>query len=161
MDWLDFLHVVDSSFPTGAYAHSSGLETLAPTDPDMLEQLIALRTRETLARFELVFLLHAYTCSLVDLDELFNAMLLPREAREASSVIGTSLLRSVADVVTDARLEDFAHTGQHHHYPIVFGALAAGLAVEREIAASAFALQHARSLVSAAQRLGRIGQRDA
>ena len=32
MGWLDLLHIADSSFPSGAYVHSWGLETLAPSD---------------------------------------------------------------------------------------------------------------------------------
>jgi urease accessory protein len=161
MDWLDFLHVVDSSFPTGAYAHSSGLETLAPHGIEELELLLALRVNETLGRFELVFVLHAHSGPLVELDEQFHTMLLPREAREASSAIGTSFLRSVCDVVDDERLTKFASTGTHRHSPIVFGAVAAAFDVPAELAATTYALQSMRSLVSAAQRLGRVGQRDA
>ena len=155
MDWLDFLHVVDSSFPTGAYAHSAGLETLAPDGRHELELLLSFRIREVVGRFELVFLLHAYTSDVGALDNQYHAMLLPREAREASSLIGASLLRGALDVVAIPPL-DFPH----HHYPIVFGALMAALKVEPDLAASAYALQYVRSLVSAAQRLGRLGQRD-
>jgi urease accessory protein len=104
---------------------------------------------------------HAYTDQLTELDELFHAMLLPREARQASSAIGASLLRSVCDIAADARLTEFASTGPHRHAPIAFGAVAAAFDVPAELAASTYALQNVRSLVSAAQRLGRVGQRDA
>jgi urease accessory protein len=161
MKWLDFLHVIDSSFPTGAYAHSNGLETLAPRNTDELERLLALRVNETLGRFELVFVVHAYSASLVELDELFHAMVQPREAREASRAIGASLLRSASDIMDDARLTEFARRSEHHHLPIVFGAVAAAFDVPQQLAASTYAFQSMRSLVSAAQRLGRVGQRDA
>ena len=66
--WLDALHVLDSSFPTGAYIHSFGLETLAPGNIAQLQTALALRVQENLARLDLVFLLHAYSDDLVDLD---------------------------------------------------------------------------------------------
>jgi urease accessory protein len=161
MDWLDLLHMADSSFPTGAYAHSSGLETLAPSGVDELEHVLALRLTETLGRFELVFVLHAYAGLLVELDEQLHAMFFPREAREASSLIGTSLLRNACDVLVDARLSDFLTLGLYRHLPIAFGAVAAACTAPPELAARTYAFQHLRSLVSAAQRLGHLGQRDA
>jgi urease accessory protein UreF len=70
---------------------------------------------------------HAYADPLVDLDEQLHAMVLPREARDASHLIGTSLLRGARELASDARLDDFALNGRHHHLPIVFGALAYAL----------------------------------
>lgn len=158
---LDWLHVIDSSFPTGAYVHSAGLEALAPAGLEALEALLALRLRETVARFELVFLLHAYTAPLVPLDDQLHAMLLPREAREASGRVGTSLLRNACDLFDHPRLAAFSRDGQHQHLPVAFGAVAAALDVPERAAAATYAFQGVRSLVAAAQRLTRLGQRDA
>ena len=104
MRWLDALHVLDSTFPTGAYAHSLGLESLAPSD---LGSALALRLNESVARLELVIVLHAYTLDLLELDAFVHASLLLREQREASSAVGTSLLRGVCDLLDDARLSQF------------------------------------------------------
>lgn len=156
--WLSALHVLDTAFPTGAYVHSFGLETLAPND---LEGALQLRLEQSLAHFELVFLLQAYEHDLPDLDELFHAMLLPREAREASSSIGTNLLRAACEFVQDARLEVFLHKGKHHHQPVAFGALATALQMPSDLATTAYAFSAMRAHVSAAQRLGWIGQRQA
>src|SRR5215212_2121246 len=104
MLWLDVLHVLDSAFPTGAYVHASGLESLVPRD---LQAALELRLEESIGRLDLVFLLHAYSHDLLELDELLHASLLLREPRDASGAIGTSLLRSVCQVLPDERLAAF------------------------------------------------------
>lgn len=156
MHWLDVLHVLDSAFPTGAYVHASGLESLEPRD---LRAALELRLEESIARLELVFLLHAYSHDLIALDDLLHASLLLRETREASSAVGTSLLRSVCDILPDERLAGFLRDGKHHHLAVAFGAVACALEMEPELAAQAYAFNSLRALVSAAQRLGWIGQR--
>jgi urease accessory protein len=161
MDLLDLLHIADSSFPSGAYVHSHGLESIAPTSAADLQAHLETRVRESLARFELPFLLAAYSQPLPELDEQFHAMLLPREVRQASSLIGTSLLRSALSILDSARLVDFAENGRHRHQPVVFGALAEACDAPRELAASVYALQSVRASISVAQRLGRLGQRQA
>jgi urease accessory protein len=156
MQWLDVLHVLDSAFPTGAYVHAAGLESLEPRD---LHAALELRLEESIAKLDLVFVLHAYTRDLVALDELLHASLLVREPREASSAIGTSMLRSVCDILPDERLADFVRRGKHHHQAVAFGALGCALEMEPELAAQTYAFNSMRALVSAAQRLGWIGQR--
>jgi urease accessory protein len=158
MLWLDVLHVLDSAFPTGAYAHAAGLESLAPRD---LQPALELRLEESIGRLELVFLLHAYSHDLVELDHMLHASLLVREPRDASTVVGTSLLRSVCEILPDQRLAAFLAQGTHHHQAVSFGAVASALDMEPQLAAQAYAFNSMRALVSAAQRLGWIGQRRA
>jgi len=152
MDWLDFLHIADSSFPTGAYAHSGGLEALQPAD---LRMALELRVRCSLATFELVFVRAAYNHDLAELDERYHATCLPRELREASMAIGASLARAAADVGF--------HTPPmpHKHYAVVFGALACVVHAQVDVALQAFAFSTLRGHVSAAQKLGWLGQREA
>jgi urease accessory protein len=158
MHWLDTLHVLDSAFPTGAYAHAFGLELLPAGD---LQHVLELRLEESITRLELPFVLHAMTDDLVELDELLHASLLLREARSASSAIGTSLLRSVCEFLTDSRLAIFAERGRYHHHPVVFGAVCAVIGLPASLTAEAYAFGSVRAEVSAAQRLGWIGQRAA
>lgn len=127
--------------------------------PRELRAALELRLEESIGRFDLVFLLHAYSHDLVTLDELLHASLLVREPREASSAVGTSLLRSVCDILPDARLAAFLARGAHHHHAVAFGAVLCALDVEPTMAARAYAFNSVRALVSAAQRLGWIGQR--
>ncbi|MBV9577251.1 MAG: hypothetical protein JO057_01535 [Chloroflexi bacterium] len=158
--WLDIFHVLDSSFPTGAYVHSFGLESFAGA-PDALETVLRLRIAQSLARLELVFVRYALTGDLVDLDARFHVLQLVREPRVASMAIGTSLLRSASDILSDGRVHEFLRHGVHHHHPIVFGAVAAACQMPVDLALETYAFGSVRGQVSAAQRLGWIGQRDA
>jgi len=156
--WLDLLQVIDSSFPSGSYAHSFGLESLGV---DRLEARLATRIREGLGRFELVFVLNAYAESLSEIDARLHAMLLPAEARQASALIGTALLRAACELFRDARLSEFLVVGPHRHHAVTFGALAAALDVPPRMAAETYTFVSLRGHISAAQRLGWLGQRDA
>jgi urease accessory protein len=160
--WLDALQMLDSSFPTGAYAHSSGLESFGRSlTAAELEAALTLRLSETLGRFELVFVHAAFEHDLMELAERFHTLLLVRESREASALIGRNLMKSVCDVVEDARLNAFLQEGRHHHHPVAFGAVAEALELPQALAAQAYAFGALRGSVSAAQRLGWLGQRDA
>ena len=108
--WLDILHILDSSYPIGGYVHSFGLESLSSARDD-LEAVLRLRVEQSLARLELVFVLHAYACDLCALDARYHAMQLVREPREASAALGTNLLRSTTDLLSSARVEAFRVTG--------------------------------------------------
>jgi urease accessory protein len=163
LGWYNLLQVVDSSFPTGAHAHSAGLESLPIADLGALQALLESRIDQSLGRLELVFLRHALATArdLVELDERLNTMLLARETREASGQVGTAFLRAVTDIYHDARLLGYLEARTPHHQPIVFGAVAAACAVPHQLAAPAYAFQSVRSVLSAAQRLGMLGPRDA
>ena len=117
---------MDSSFPTGGYVHSCGLESLSSARDD-LEASLRLRVEQSLARLELVFVLHAYARDLCALDARFHAMQLVRGAARSQRSVGTNLLRSTTDLLSSARVQAFARDGQHRHHPIVFGAVAAAL----------------------------------
>jgi urease accessory protein len=161
MGWLDLLHIADSSFPSGAYVHSWGLETLAPSTAGELHKVLCSRITESLARFELVFLRHAYVEPVEELDARLDAMLFAREPREASRAVGTSLLRAACELHQSPTLYAFLESGPHRHVPIVFGAIAMQLEVEPALAAETYAFQSLRASVSVMQRLGKLGQREA
>ena len=158
--WLDIVQILDSSFPIGAYVHSSGLESF-PSAPEALETVLQLRVEQSLARLELVFVHQAYVGDLVDLDACYDTLQLTREPREASAAIGTSLLRSASEVISDVRVRGFLRDGPRHHHPVAFGAVAAACEMPPDLAMQAYAFGSLRAQVSAAQRLGWIGQRDA
>jgi urease accessory protein len=158
--WLDILHVLDSSFPTGGYAHSYGLESFSGAREE-LQDVLRLRVEQSLGHLELVFVLQAYTGDLVALDARYHTLQLIREPREASAAVGTNLLRSVTELLSHPRIQAFARDGEHRHHPIVFGAIAAALDLPHALAAEAYAFGSVRAQVSAAQRLGWIGQRQA
>jgi urease accessory protein len=133
----------------------------APASPEALEVLLKERVSETLGRLELVYLRAAYVQPLVRLDEHLHTRLLAREMRQASSQVGAQLLENACEFVVDERVLTFRSQARYHHLPIVVGVLASALAVSADDAARTYAFQSCRSLVSAAQRLLRIGQREA
>jgi urease accessory protein len=158
--WLDIVQVLDSSFPTGAYVHSSGLESF-PSAPEAVEAVLLLRVEQSLARLELVFVQQAYVGDLVSLDVHYDSLQLAREPREASAAIGTSLLRSAGEILPDVRVREFLRNGPHRHHPLAFGAIAAACGMPVDLAMQTYAFGSLRAHVSAAQRLGWIGQREA
>ena len=104
--WLAaLLQTVDSSFPTGAYAHSGGLETLAALgvvkDPHTLSVFLRERVVPMLGDYELPYLGFARAAAeagnlaaLLALDRELGAGKLPREAREASAQVGARRLQT-------------------------------------------------------------------
>ena len=112
MRWLPFLlQTTDSLFPTGAYAHSSGLESLVQlglvTDAPTLAAFLRTHALPALARYELPYLGFAREAAargdlptLVALDREYGAGKLAREAREASAGIGMQRLRMLLRLET-------------------------------------------------------------
>lgn len=167
-DWLPWLlQVNDSQYPSGAYAHSLGLEELvecgAVTDAAGLEDFLGAQIVPSLCAFELPILAEAHraaqagdTARLADLDFELDAWKPAVELREASRRMGSrrlALLRSLspADV-----LERFAALASPQHQIVV-------CALEfREVpaaaAACALALQTVTGYVAAGVKLLRLGQ---
>ena len=158
---LDLLQITDRSFPTGGFVHSSGLEWLVRNHPVDLRDVLAMRLKEQLAHFELVFLVHAYTMDGRDLDERFHAMVLPREAREASAQVGRQLLRNICGLIDDPGLHAAAADLRYAHHPVAYGMVGRALKFDPRIACESYAFQAVRGQISAAQRLMRLGQSEA
>ena len=160
-DLLDLLQITDRSFPTGSFVHSHGLEWLLKRGPVGLEESLRMRLREQLARFELVFVVHAYELSPGDLDERFHSMVLARESREASMQVGRQLLRNAVDLFEIPRLKEVAEGLPYAHHPVAFGIVAGALGIPVRTALVTYAFQAVRGQISAAQRLSRLGQGEA
>jgi urease accessory protein len=160
-DHLDFLHLVDSAYPTGSYVHSLGLESLTPFSGVELERLLRLKVQETLARLELVYLRAAFDGDLRELSERLDTLLVARESRDASAQVGRRLLEGALRSRAIPRLEVLLESGSVAHSPVVFGAVASELGVEADVACATYAFQCLRGLVAAAQKLSRLGQIEA
>ncbi len=162
---LDLLQLADSSFPSGSYAHSFGLEWIDRQGPLDLRGLLKVRLSQSLARLELPVLRHAYRASsaaqLQDLDRLMDVLTPVRELREASRSIGRSVLRAAVKLRGPLPSPSPAAAGegvQLEHQPVVYGAVLRAWGIPLDDSLGMYALQAIRQQLSAAQRLGRIGQ---
>jgi len=168
-DWLAFLlQTADPLFPTGAYAHSLGLEEAVRlgvvSNEKMLCRFLKQQVIPSLARFELPFVQkahaaaqHGSTEELLALNAELSAWKLAAESREASLQIGGRRLQMLLKIAATPLLEDFARTcGGRAHHAIVCGIQ--GVAMPLEAALMAYLYQSLSGYCSAALKLIRIGQ---
>ena len=177
--WLAaLLQTADSLFPTGAYAHSGGLETVVASgvvnDARSLSAFLRGRIVPMLANYELPYLGFAWAAAQTDdlavltaLDREFGASKLPREAREASVQIGNQRLRMLARALPRAEAggvtaETFgavvARGEADGHAAIVCGLQAHCQGAPVEAAMTAYFYGSLSGYCSAALKLIRIGQ---
>ena len=165
------LQTVDSSFPTGAYAHSGGLETLVALgvvkDARTLSAFLRGRVVPMLGDYELPYLGFAHAAAedlaaLLALDRELGAGKLPREARDASAQVGARRLQTRTRVWTDESAGEFAAAVARGeaagHAAIVCGWQAHRLGVPVEAAMTAYLYSNLSGYCSAALKLIRIGQ---
>jgi urease accessory protein len=169
---LTLLQIMDSAFPTGAFAHSNGLETYTQAeivrDADGLARLVAARL-EAASWTDLIAVHSAMTddtAYITQVDQLLSASKLAREAREASEKIGRRMLASVLNLRPDDPLLlwyrgeiDAGRCAGHH--AVAHGLACFTLGVEPRAALLAFGYALAANQTAAAPKLFRIGQTQA
>jgi len=180
---LSLLQLADSAFPTGAFAHSYGLESLAQESwlgltqeatvsqrEEALEWLVHARLTSELARTDLPLLLNAHALSaraalpaLLDLEALAQATRPVREWRQAGARAGRRLLATVIDFVPTELLLGLLHRTEGiesgPQLPLAFGASAQALDCVAHEAGQAYAFNAMNGQLAAAVRLGILGQR--
>ena len=178
--WLAaLLQTADSAFPTGAYAHSGGLETLVALgvvrDARSLSAFLRTRVVPMSGDYELPYLRFAYEAAaagdlagLIALDRELAAGKLPRETREASTQVGARRLQTLARVwaaptaetgVTAAEFAAAVARGEADgHAAVVCGWQAHQLRVPVEAAMTAYLYGSLSGYCSAALKLLRVGQ---
>lgn len=163
--WL--LQVNDSQFPSGAYAHSMGLEGYVQRGlirkPEDLEAFLLRQIVPGLCAFELPFLLTAHAAAregdqqqLRQLDHELDAWKLAGEMRQASRQLGSRRLAMLLKLDDDAVLQHYAAADSPCHHLIV---CALELRSAHPLtAACAFTYQTIGGYTSAAMKLIRLGQ---
>ncbi len=173
-DWLPFLlQGCDPLFPTGAYAHSGGLEQIAEegfvSDEGSLLRFLKSQVLPSLENLELPYLrfchaavLHRDMDALCEIDRLLDSIKICRELREASLRMGVRRLLALKNVSS----HDFASSfdaarrqgkARGHHIP-VFALQMAVEGVPLKATLLAFLYQTVAGMCGAALKLIRIGQ---
>ena len=165
--WLWLLQANDTAYPSGAYAHSFGLEELVEAgvvmDAADLERFLEKQVLPALLTFELPFFARAHAAAvagdemaLLALDAELHAWRIPAELRDASQRIGSQRLDLLARLDPTALVLRIRETSPRCHHLVVTALELSGVPVEQ--AARAFAFQSIAGLTAASMKLMRIGQ---
>lgn len=164
--WL-LLQLADGTFPSGAFAHSSGLEATTvlgglPATEGATAAFLDQSLRQ-IGRAALPFVRATALApsSLVALDDAYDATLPLSGPNHASRAQGRALAGAVSRV-WDATSFIAKHSRQcpSHHAP-VFGAIFGTLGIGPEETLAAYLHGAARAILSAAVRLGLLGPLEA
>jgi urease accessory protein len=172
---LRLLHFADGLFPTGAYAHSFGLESYVQDgrvhDRATLEEFLAGYLEGSAGPGDGVLVGAAVErgrvrdlAGALALDAEIDALRPAAELREASRQMGRQTLRIATELTADvflARIAAEADAGRTPgHHPLVFGLVGGVLAWPARSAILAYLQASASAVVSAALRLFPMGQLD-
>ena len=162
--------LIDSSFPSGGFAHSAGLEACVQHGHVADSESARAFARHALAQcgrsaLPLVTAAHHASDSLKELDSLSDVFLWNPVANRASRAQGRALLTSVSRSFHDSdvgALEAQVRVGgmAGHHAPL-FGRIFSMLDIGIEDTQRAFLFIAARGVSSAAVRLGIMGAYEA
>ncbi|PTY05848.1 urease accessory protein UreF [Opitutaceae bacterium EW11] len=175
--WLTaLLQLNDTFYPTGAYAHSYGLEGLIAEgvvrDRDTLERFLNVSVVPGLRQLELPLVAHAWEglhCGdwerLARLSVLASASRTPKEARAASEAIGRQRIELCARLRNAPLAVEFLRRAERGAWPFSAGIAAAvearvlGAPVEAALSSVFYAA--VAGTIAAAMKLLRLGQNGA
>ncbi len=165
--WLWLLQANDTAYPSGAYAHSFGLEELVESGvvrkPADLENFLIKQILPAFLTFEIPFFVRAHDAAvsgnldkLLSLDAELDAWRIPAELRDASRRIGSQRLNLLAQLDPSPLVTDLLAAAPRSHHLVVTALELSALPVSQ--AARAFAFQSIAGLAAASMKLLRIGQ---
>ena len=162
---LMLLQLTDSFFPTGAFAHSFGLETYVQrelvNDPETFEAFLRSTLHHGVRNGDAVAIGLTYKATeiegIIDLDVRLTAMKVARESREGSIKIGKQFLRNAAILGRNEMIDGYAEGVQSGkcagHHAIAYGLVASAAKIDLFSAVLGYLHAHVVGQVSAAVRL--------
>jgi urease accessory protein len=173
---LALFQLGDSLFPSGAFAHSFGLEQLAREGvlrrPDDVQRYVESLLRQTLAPCDANAALRAFEAarddnlrSVIDADRALYRTKAPYELRAASLATGRRLIDEVSPHVDAPFLHEYASAVKADRslgtQPVAFGVVCAVLGIsDGESVAASLLLVSATAVMQASMRLMPISHRD-
>jgi urease accessory protein len=178
-DWMVW-QLIDTSFPSGGFVHSGGLEVAAQAgvvfDNATLEQYVVEQLNQT-ANTTLKLMTSCYKAldkvhsqpfsmrlaAFEEMDTLAQAMTTNHVANRASRSQGLALLSTAASCLAEKELTEykraiyFSSSSLYGHYPPVFGLVSRTLGLPLETAQRMFMFFMLRTLISSAVRLNLAG----
>ena len=162
---LTLLQLTDSFFPTGAFAHSFGLETYVQlelvNDPETFEMFLRSTLYHGVRNGDAVAIGLTYKATdveqIIDLDARLTAMKIARESREGSIKIGKQFLRNAAILERNEMIDKYAEGVRSArcagHHAIAYGLVASTAKIDLFSAVLGYLHAHIVGQVSAAVRL--------
>jgi urease accessory protein len=173
---LEGLRFVDTFFPSGGYAYSSGLEAAvqggAVKNSDQFARYVEDLLRGGMSRREALATKIANAAgstgkasAALEIDRRLDATKLSRESRMASRQMGRQVIRVAADQITGKPVLSEYHDEVESdrapgHLAVTFGLTLGACGWSSEETTVAFLYQTAVGFVSAAMRLSPIGQHE-
>jgi urease accessory protein len=157
----------DSAFPTGGFAHSSGLEAAwqhgeVGNRLEFRSWLDASMQQLATTALPFVNVAHASPERLPEWDQLCDAFTANHVANRASRLQGKALLAATQRIFKpDTQiLKSEGETPLSGHFAPVFGAVTRALSFPHDAVVRLFVFMHLRSVIAAAVRLNIIGPMD-
>lgn len=170
---LYLLQIATSTFPTGAFSHSYGFETLIDdgivVNPESLEREALLWLRYGVAKADGAGVAIGYRMAcendiagLASLDEMLSALKLSRESKEGSLSTGQSFLMALLDAFPGKLGQRYSKAVDDRfcigHYATAFGVAAADAGIPLREAVLAFLHGSFSNMVGVAARIIPLGQ---
>lgn len=165
------LHLCDSLFPIGSFAHSDGLEAATSrgeiqTTADLGGWMDVTLT-QILRRVEGPALALAWDAiaqgrfeALAGLDDEVYALRPTSAGRESTRAMGSRLLKTWQQIRPGEAVERLLSSRDYLTLPVAFGVVAAASGIPQRAALEGFCYTRLAAIVSAAMRLMPLGQRE-
>lgn len=172
---LSLFQIIDSFFPSGAFAYSWGLETYVSEglikDRNGLKSFLEAYLSGVTKRCDALIVKLSYEAAeredintVFRIDRLIHSMKLAREPREGSMQTGRQLLNVMRGLHKSILLEHLAEGISDGkalgHHPVVFGLVCSVIENSKDEAVMAYLYQTVSGIVSAGLRLIPLGHMD-